>query len=121
MANFSIRARIKSFSYALNGIAQLIKGEHNAWIHLLATIVVVFLGCYFSISTSGWALLVLAISMVWLAEGMNTAIEVLANAVSTEQNPLIGKAKDIAAGAVLLSAIGAAIIGCLVFYPHVFA
>lgn len=65
-----------------------------------------------------WTALVLAISIVWLAEGMNTAIEVLADAVSQEQNALIAKAKDVAAGAVLLTAIGAATVGALVFYPY---
>lgn len=119
MANFSIKARIKSFSYAIAGLTLLIQGEHNAWIHLFATILVIALGCYLSISPMDWAVLVLAISMVWLAEGLNTAIEILANAVTTEHNPMIGKAKDVAAGAVLISAIGAVVIGALVFYPHI--
>lgn len=120
MAQFSIKTRLKSFTYAFSGIATLVRGEHNTWIHLLATIVVVSLGCYFSVSSLDWALLVLAISMVWLAEGMNTAVELLADAVTEEQDLLIGKAKDVAAGAVLITAIGAAVIGGLVFCPHLF-
>jgi diacylglycerol kinase len=118
LANFSITARLNSITYALTGIGHLIRGEHNAWIHFAATILVISLGSYFSISTMAWIALVLAISTVWLAEGMNTAIEVLADAVSQEQNTLIAKAKDVAAGAVLLTAIGAAVIGALVFYPY---
>ena len=118
LANFSIKARLNSIADALTGIGHLIRGQHNAWIHLVATILVISLGFYFSVSTMAWTALVLAISIVWLAEGMNTAIEVLADAVSKEQNALIAKAKDVAAGAVLLTATGAAVIGALVFYPY---
>ncbi|MDG1112224.1 MAG: diacylglycerol kinase family protein [Pseudomonadales bacterium] len=118
MANFSIKARLRSVADALTGIGHLIRGEHNAWIHFVATLLVISLGSYFSVSTMAWIALVLAISIVWLAEGMNTAIEVLADAVSQEQNALIAKAKDVAAGAVLLTAIGAATVGALVFYPY---
>ena len=115
---FSFTARVKSFGYAIAGIVHLIRREHNAWIHLLATVVVITLGCYHSVASADWALLVLAITLVWSAEGMNTAVELLANAVTQEQNPLIGQAKDVAAGAVLLAAIGAAVIAGLVFYPY---
>lgn len=118
LANFSIKARLNSITDALTGIGHLIRGEHNAWIHLVATILVISLGFYFSVSTMAWTALILAISIVWLAEGMNTALEVLADAVTKEQNALIAKAKDVAAGAVLLTAIGAAVIGALVFYPY---
>jgi diacylglycerol kinase (ATP) len=118
LAKFSIKARLKSIKDALTGIGHLIRGEHNAWIHLVATILVISLGAYFSVSPMEWIALVLAISIVWLAEGLNTAIEVLADAVSTEQNALIAQAKDVAAGAVLLAAFGAAVIGALVFYPY---
>ncbi len=118
LANFIIKARLNSIADALTGIGHLIRGQHNAWIHLVASILVISLGFYFSVSTMAWTALVLAISIVWLAEGMNTAIEVLADAVSKEQNALIAKAKDVAAGAVLLTAIGAAVIGALVFYPY---
>ncbi len=118
MANFTITARLNSIADALTGVGHLIRDEHNAWIHLVATLLVIGLGFYFSVSTEAWIALVLAISMVWLAEGMNTAVEVLADAVSKEHNELIAKAKDVAAGAVLLTAIGAGVIGALVFYPY---
>ena len=117
--NFSLTARLRSFGYALTGVAHLIRNEHNAWIHFLATVVVISLACFYSVSSSDWAFLVLAISIVWLAEGMNTAIERLADVVSQDPHPLIAQAKDVAAGAVLLAAIGAVIIACLVFYPYV--
>ena len=65
-----------------------------------------------------WAVLVLAIGLVWLAEGVNTALEALGDAVSADPNPLVGRAKDVAAGAVLLASIGAAAAGLLIFVPR---
>lgn len=118
LAPFSLAARVNSFRFAFKGIVELVRHEHNAWIHLAATAAVIALGCLVSVSRTEWALLVFAISLVWLAEGMNTAIELLADAITEDRHPLIGRVKDIAAGAVLLSAIGAAIIGCLVFLPY---
>ena len=116
---FRIGDRLKSFRFAFNGLAVLLKTQHNAWLHLLATLVVVALGVSLQVSRMDWCLLTLAISQVWIAEGLNTAVEYLADAVTLEQHPLIGKAKDVAAGAVLLSAVGAAIVGAAVFYPHI--
>ena len=116
---FRIGDRLKSFRFAFNGLAVLLKTQHNAWLHLLATLVVVALGVSLQVSWMEWCLLTLAISQVWIAEGLNTAVEYLADAVTLEQHPLIGKAKDVAAGAVLLSAVGAAIVGAAVFYPHI--
>ncbi len=118
MARFSIKARLNSVADAFKGIGHLISQEHNARIHVVATLSVISLGYYHAISFGDWISLVIAMSMVWLAEGLNTAVELLADAVSQEQNTLIGKAKDVAAGAVLLAAIGAAVIGALVFYPY---
>lgn len=117
--SFSIKARLKSFGYAFSGISHLVRHEHNAWIHLLATLVVIAAGGYFSLSATDWALVVFAITLVWLAEGMNTALELLANAVTQEHHQLIGHAKDVAAGAVLIAAIGAVIIAGLVFAPYI--
>lgn len=121
MSSFSLKKRIASFSYALSGIAHLIRHEHNAWIHLMATLVTLSAGLYFELERVDWALVIMAISLVWLGEGLNTAVELLANAITTEPHPLIGHAKDVAAGAVLLSALGAAAIGLLVFLPKVLA
>ena len=117
MSSFNLIDRLKSFGYAFSGIAHLIRHEHNAWIHLLASTLVLGAGFYFELDRIDWALVIFAISLVWLGEGLNTAIELLANAITTEQHPLIGHAKDVAAGAVLISALGAAAIGLLVFLP----
>ena len=116
---FHMGDRLRSFRFALNGIAVLIKTQHNAWLHLLGTTIVLTMGFVFQVSTLDWCLLVVAISQVWVAETMNTAVEYLADAVTLDHHPLIGKAKDVAAGAVLLSAIGATVIGMLVFLPHI--
>ena len=82
------------------------------------TLLVCGLGFYFDVSGGEWVALVLSMAMVWMAEGMNTAIETLTDLVSPQHHPLAGKAKDIAAGGVLIAAIGAAIVGSVVFYPH---
>lgn len=116
---FSITARIKSFSYAFAGIAVMIKSQHNAWIHLLATIVVTASGLFFQIDAVEWCLVILAILAVLVAEAINTAIEFLCDAASPAPHPLIQKSKDVAAGAVLISAIGAVLIGLIIFLPYI--
>lgn len=115
---FSILARIKSFKYAFQGIWSLIKEEHNFRIHLVATALVTALGFYFQVSRAEWLWLVFAIGLVLSAEAFNSAIERLVDLQEPEQNPKAGKIKDMAAGAVLLSAIAAAIIGVLIFWPY---
>ncbi|MFT7680387.1 MAG: diacylglycerol kinase [Planctomycetota bacterium] len=100
---FDFSDRIKSFRFALDGIATLIKTQHNAWLHLLATALVLASGFVLEVTRGDWCLLTLAISQVWIAEGLNTAVEFLADAVTLEQHPLIGKAKDVAAGGLWLT------------------
>ena len=114
-----ISERIKSFKYAFKGIFSMLRSQQNAWIHAFATVLISSLGFYFHISKNEWCWIILAIMAVWIAEALNTAIEFLADAVSPEHHPLIGKAKDVAAGAVLISAIGSAIIGLLIFIPYI--
>ncbi len=111
-----IRARARSFSFAFAGLRELLFTEHNMWIHTLATIVVVAAGQWRGLSTGQWSFITLAIALVWMAEGFNTAIERLCNAVSREQHPIIKQVKDISAAAVLIAALAAAIIGLLVFF-----
>jgi len=113
--------RLKSVAYALQGVAQLVRTQPNARVHLLATVLVCAAGFYFGLGRMEWLWLIVAIVLVWSAEAFNTALEQLADAVHPEQHPGIGRAKDVAAAAVLIAAIGAAIIGVLVFLPHVAA
>lgn len=115
---FSVKARIRSFKYAFQGIRILIRNEHNARIHLCATILVVIAGLFFKLTSGEWIAVLFAIGFVFSAEAVNSAIEYLADAVSPAPDPLIGHAKDLAAGAVLIAAFIAAIIGCIVFIPH---
>lgn len=110
--------RLKSFVYAYRGLCTLVSTQHNMWIHLLATIVVIGGGFYFQVTKLDWMFLIIAIMVVWITEAINTAIEFLCNYVSPELQPLIGKTKDIAAAAVLISAIGASILGLIIFKPY---
>ena len=116
---FSFSGRIRSFKYAFVGIWTMLKSQQNAWIHAFATVVVVAAGFVFGISPAEWCWLVLAIIAVWMAEALNTALEFLADVASPEFHPLVKKAKDVAAGAVLISAIGAIIIGIIIMGPHI--
>jgi len=116
---FSFTARLHSFRYALAGLRTLLLTQHNAWLHAAATAVVVVAGLALGLSPAEWCWLVLAMTLVWMAEALNTALEFLADAVTQEFHPLILQAKDVAAAAVLIAAIGALLIGLLVFGPHV--
>ncbi len=118
--NFSVRKRLISFKYAFNGIIFLIKSQHNAWIHLSAATIVIIAGFCFSISIQEWILLTLTIGMVFTAEAFNTTIETIMDKVSPEYDKTTGRIKDIAAGAVLIAAIAALIIGALIFVPKIF-
>ncbi len=115
---FSLAARLESFRHAFRGVGALLASQHNARIHLLATVCACGLGLWFGISLLEWCAIVVAIVMVWTAEALNTAFEFLCDVASPEFHPLIQKGKDVAAGAVLLCAVGAAVIGLLVFVPH---
>lgn len=116
-----VAARLRSFGYAWRGIVWLVLTQGNALVHLAATVGVVGAGIYWKVTAGEWLALVLAMSTVWLAEGLNTAVEALADRISTEKDPLIGRAKDVAAGAVLIAAIAAAIVGGIVFCPRILA
>jgi diacylglycerol kinase (ATP) len=114
---FSISARVRSFGYALRGLKYMLLSQPNAGIHLVAAIGVIALGSVTGLSKSEWCSTLLAITAVWVAEAMNTAVETLTDLVSPEFHPLAGKAKDLAAGAVLVTVIGAMAVGCFVFLP----
>lgn len=115
---FSWAARLHSLRYALAGLPVLLRTQHNAWIHAVATVVVVIAGLIVRVAPLEWALLAAAIGMVWAMEALNTALELLADEVSLERRPRLGRAKDVAAFGVLAAAIAAVLIGCFVFLPH---
>lgn len=109
---------LSSFGYAGSGFLTLVSTQLNARIHLMLTAVALGLGAVLRIEYLEWALVVFAISLVWVAEALNTAIEALADVVTREHHPGIKRAKDVAAAGVLISAVGALVIGLLVFVPR---
>jgi diacylglycerol kinase (ATP) len=116
--SLSFTGRIRSFRYAFIGIWVMISTQHNAWIHAAATLLVIAAGLFFGLTRLEWCWITLAVISVWTAEALNTAFEFLTDVASPEFHPLAAKAKDVAAGAVLIAAIGSVIIGALIFAPH---
>ena len=116
---FSIMARFRSLGCALNGLGFMLRTQHNAWLHAVATLVVVMAGWAADLDARDWRWLVVAIAMVWVAEAFNTAVEYVCDVVSPEFSEAVKRAKDIAAGAVLVCAIAAIAIGVLTFWPYV--
>ena len=115
---FHLRDRASSFRYAAAGLARMVRTQHNARIHLAATILVVIAGGLCGLKSADWLWLSTAITLVWITEAFNTAIELLGDAVTTEINPLIGHAKDASAAAVLIAAVSSVVIGLFVFVPY---
>lgn len=117
---FTLRKRLNSFRFAFNGIRLLITREHNAWIHCFAAVCVITAGFTIGLTVAEWIAITFAIGMVLAAEAVNSSIEALADLVSPEYNEAIKRTKDLAAGAVLILAIAAAIIGLIIFIPKLF-
>ena len=116
-SSFSWKARLKSFVYAWEGVVCFFKREHNAQIHLAATVLVLVLSVTLGVNTWEAIAVVFSIAFVWITEMINTSIEKAMDFISTEKHPQIKQVKDIAAGAVLVASIAAVIIGCLIFIP----
>lgn len=117
---FKISKRVKSFSYAVSGVKTFLKTQHNAWIHLSAALLVIIMGNLYHVDIMEWCMLIFAIGLVFTVEALNTAIEYLTDLVSPSYNEKAGKVKDIAAGAVLIAAITACIIGLAIFVPKIY-
>jgi diacylglycerol kinase (ATP) len=115
---FSLRARVKSFAYACQGVAFMLRTQHNAWLHAAATLAVIALALYCDVSASDWRWLIVAMAMVWVGETLNTAVEYVCDVLSPEYHQAVKHAKDIAAGGVLIAALAAALIGVLTFWPY---
>ncbi|HXC57429.1 MAG TPA: diacylglycerol kinase family protein [Rhizomicrobium sp.] len=117
-SGFSVSGRLKSIRHALAGLGFMLRTQHNAWLHLAATILAAAAGLALRIGANDWRWLVVAIVMVWVAEAMNTAFEHLCDVVAPQFHASVKLSKDIAAGAVLITALGAAVLGVLVFLPY---
>ncbi|MCB9949249.1 MAG: diacylglycerol kinase family protein [Rhodospirillaceae bacterium] len=115
---FSIRARLRSFVHAGAGVRFVLTTQHNVRIHLAAAVLAVAAGLALGISSADWRWIIAAIAWVWFAEAANTAIEHLCDVVCPGPHEGVRIAKDVAAGAVLISAIGAAILGIVTLWPY---
>src|ERR1700722_17299413 len=103
---FSLRSRVKSFRFAIAGLAFMLRTQHNSWLHLAATILVCIAGLALHVSAEDWRWLIVAVAMVWFAEAVNTAFEHLCDVVSPEFHASVKTSKDVAAGAVLICSAG---------------
>lgn len=117
----SVQRRINSFRYAFRGLADLLRSQVNARIHLAISAGVLLAGFWLGLSRLEWAAIVGCMALVLALEAVNTALEYLTDLVSPGQHPLAGKAKDVAAAAVLIGAIGAAVVGLIIFLPKLYA
>ncbi|MCR9065112.1 MAG: diacylglycerol kinase family protein [Cytophagales bacterium] len=112
-----VRKMVRSFTYAGKGLKELIKSENNFQFHLLAAVLVILFGFLFKVSAIEWVLLFLQIGLVFMAEAFNTSIEKLADHLHPERHNAIGKVKDVAAAGVLLTALLAVVVACIIFIP----
>ena len=115
---FTVTGRLRSVRYAVRGVRTMLAGQHNAWVHAGATGAVVVAGLLLHLPPGDWCWLIAAVMAVWTAEALNTAFEFLCDVASPGFHPAVEKAKDVAAGGVLISAVGSVAIGVLVFGPH---
>jgi diacylglycerol kinase (ATP) len=111
--------RLKSVSFAFKGAVKLITTEHSIMVQFSIGILLTFAGFYFEISTTEWLFQTLAIGLVMSVEGLNTAVEKIADFIHPNYDEKIGFIKDIAAGAVLFAAITAVIIGLIIYIPKI--
>jgi len=110
-------SRSHSFRNAFSGWWFVIRSQRNAWIHGLATVLVIILGIWLGLSTIEWSIIVLAITLVWLTEFLNTALEATVDLASPQEHRLAKVGKDVSAAAVLISALSSIVIGLLILGP----
>lgn len=118
---FSLKERLRSFRHAFRGVGVIFRTQHNAWVHAVAAVIALVLGWWLRISEGEWATLVLAIAVVLAAEAFNTAVEIDIDLTSPDFHPFARDTKDVASGAVLLTAVGALMVGCIIFVPKLVA
>ncbi len=116
---FSLIARARSFNHAFRGIGIIFKTQHNAWVQAVIAVGVLALGVWLQINSREWCLIILSMFSVLAAEGFNTALEIDIDLTSPDDHPYARDTKDVAAGAVLLTVIGASIVGLIIFLPKI--
>jgi diacylglycerol kinase len=112
-----LRSRARSFRYAFSGWWYVIRTQRNAWIHALVSVAVFIVGLWLRLSAQDWAVITLAVAMVWTAEFVNTALEAVVDLASPQQHHLAQVGKDVGAAAVLIAAAASFIIGLLILGP----
>ena len=117
---YRAKSRLSAFRYAFSGWWYVLRTQRNAWIHLVATIMTVTLGLWLSLGSQDWAILLLAIGLVWTAEFINTGIEAIVDLASPEKHPLAQVGKDVGAATVLIAALIAVLVGILILGPPLF-
>ena len=118
LMKYDLKKQLRSFGYAWKGIQSCVGKDQNLSFHLIAAMAVIIAGIVLGITRTEWIMVVMCIGTVIAAELFNTAIEKLVDLVSPERHPVAGQVKDIAAGAVLICAVAAAIIGLIIFIPY---
>ena len=116
-----IRSRLRSFQFAFNGWWYVLRTQRNTWIHTVFSLVVLGVSLWLGLKPVEWALVVIAIAMVWTAEFINTALEAVVDLASPQQHPLAKVGKDVGAAAVLIAALASIIIGLLILGPPLWA
>jgi len=119
MNNFKefFASRIRAFGYAFQGWWHVLRTQRNAWIHAVMTVLVVLVAAWLKLPARDWAVLVLAIALVWTAEFINTSIEAIVDLASPEKHPLAKVGKDVGAAAVLVAALASVLVGLLIMGP----
>lgn len=112
-----VRSRIAAFGHAFRGWWHVLQTQHNAWIHSIVATVIISIGLWLGLPPRDWAIIVLTIAMVFTAEFINTAIEAVVDLASPVHHPLAKVGKDVGAGAVLVAALAAALVGLLILGP----
>jgi diacylglycerol kinase len=112
-----VRSRIKSLRNALVGWWHVIKTQQNAWIHAVATVTVITLAFWLNLPLRDWAVLLITIALVWTAEFLNTALEIVVDLASPKVHPLAKAGKDVGAASVLIAAVTSIVIGILLLGP----
>jgi diacylglycerol kinase (ATP) len=116
-----VRSRIAAFGHAFRGWWHVLQTQHNAWIHSAVATVIISIGLWLGLPPRDWAVIVLTIAMVFTAEFINTAIEAVVDLASPVHHPLAKVGKDVGAGAVLVAALAAALVGLLILGPPLWA
>ena len=117
---FSVFDRIKSIEHAIRGLKDILKTEHNAWVHSFMTVMALGFAFWLNVGAVKFCFIVLAIVSVWAAEAFNTVYEILVDFMSPEYSVAAKRAKDIAAAGVLFASIGAFAIGVIIFGPPLY-